>query len=603
MRKRSPAMRFLAYAGRHRWNFVAGGLLLLATNGFQTAIPWFIKDGIEAVRAGAPTGVLLTAVQCLLGAAALQALTRVFSRTVIYQAGRDIEAELRDDLFAHLTRLSPSFYDRRRTGDILSRATNDTSDIRMFLGVGFLQLCNTFFTYAVTVGTMLAMNPRLTLYALIPYPILVVVFNRLSKGMHDRSLAMQSELGALSSQLQESLSGILLMKAYGREQAEAGAFERANARYREAALSLERLEGFAFPLVGALAGLATATLLGLGGREVSQGHITLGEFVAFNSYLGMLLWPTIGLGWILNVLQRGLAAMGRLEELFHHVPSIGDAPDCLEVRELEGDLELRNLCFSYAAPQGGPPRQVLDGITARIPRGSTCAIVGSTGAGKTTLIHLLARLYEVGDGQLFIDGHDVTRIPLAVLRRSIAFVPQDNHLFSVSIGENLAYGLPEMDWDRVRWASSMACLDGDLGAFPQGLDTLVGERGVTLSGGQRQRVCIGRALIREAPIVIIDDALSSVDTATEEQILTGLRRSVHGRTAILIAHRISTIKWVDLILVLDQGRLVEQGTHGQLVARGGLYARMAARQALTESLERELTGAPSSNLEPLASSL
>lgn len=594
MRKRSPALRFLAYAGRHRWKFAAGGLLLLATNGFQTAIPWFIKDGIEAVRSGAPTAVLLRSVELLLAAAVLQALTRVFSRTVIYQAGRDIEAELRGDLFAHLTKLSPSFYDRWRTGDILSRATNDTSDIRMFLGVGFLQLCNTFFTYVVTVGAMLVLNPSLTLYALIPYPILVVVFNRLSKGMHDRSLAMQTELGALSAQLQESLSGILLMKAYGREQAEARAFERANARYRDAALSLERLEGFTFPLVGALAGLATATLLGLGGREVSLGHVTLGEFVAFNGYLGMLLWPTIGLGWILNVLQRGLAAMGRLEELFHHVPSVSDAPDCLEVRELEGDIELRGLSFAYPAPQGGQPRQVLQDITARIPRGSTCAIVGSTGAGKTTLIHLLARLYEVGDGQVFIDGHDVTRIPLEVLRRSIAFVPQDNHLFSISIGENLAYGLPEMDWDKVRKASSMARLDDDLGAFPQGLDTLVGERGVTLSGGQRQRVCIGRALIREAPIAIIDDALSSVDTATEEQILTGLRRSVKGRTAILIAHRISTIKWVDLILVLDQGRLVEQGSHRQLVARGGFYARMASRQALTESLERELIGAPAS---------
>lgn len=590
-RRRAATARFVAYARAHAWSFVAGAGLLLATNGLQTAIPWFLKDAIEAVRTHASRDALATAVGLLVAASLVQAVVRTLSRTVIYRAGREIEARLRGDLFAHLSRLSPSFYDRWRTGDIMSRATNDTSDVRMFLGAGFLQVVNTFFTYGTTVGMMLWLNPRLTLYAMVPYPVLLYVFNRLSKRMHDQSVAAQTELASLSSQIQESLSGVLLVKAYGREAHEAGAFERANRRYMEASLALGLTEGIAFPVVGAVGGMGTAILLALGGREVISGWITLGEFVAFNSYLGMLLWPTIGLGWILNVLERGLAAMGRLEELFEQEPAIVDSMEPLEVSSLSGELELRGLTFAYRPVAGASPRTVLDGISARLPKGSVCAVVGGTGSGKSTLVHLLARLYEVGEGQIFIDGHDVTRIPLATLRRSIAFVPQDNVLFGVSLGENIAYGLAEMDWERVRWAASVSRLEKDMAEFPQGFDTVVGERGVMLSGGQRQRTCIARALTREAPIVVIDDALSSVDTGTEEEILAGLKRWLAGRTALVISHRISTVKWADVIWVLDGGKLVEQGSHRQLIARGGLYARMAERQALSEALEGELEAA------------
>ncbi len=583
--RRKSLQRLLGYARKHTRAFLLGGLLLLITNGLQTAFPWYLKEAIEAVRTQASESQLLRIVLTLLAVALLQGVARIFSRTIVYQAGRSIESELRDDVFAHLSRLSPSFYDQWRTGEILSRATNDTSDVRMFLGAGFLQIWNTVFVYITTVGMMLIINPSLTLYALVPFPVLAVFFNRMSRRMHQHYLTVQQELGSLSTNLQESLSGIFHLKAYNREAREAEVFAEGNRRYTEANLSLEKMAGVIFPTVGAVAGLGTVVLLYLGGQDVVAGRITLGEFVAFNAYLGLLLWPTIGLGWILNVLERGLAAMGRLDELLDQVPSITDPPEVIDVLNLAADLELRDLTFQYEGADGNPGPEVLKGISANIPAGATCAIVGGTGSGKTTLVHLMARLYEVGEGQIFIGGHDVTRLSLSQLRRAFAFVPQDNYLFSISLGENLAYGLPEMDWDRVKWASAVSRLEKDIPDLPQGFDTIVGERGVMLSGGQRQRACIARALTRDAQIVVIDDALSAVDTATEEEILSGLKKFMHGKTSILISHRVSTVKWADQILVLEEGRLVEQGTHRQLIARGGIYAGMAARQALSDQID------------------
>lgn len=590
MAKRAQGIgRILGYAREYRSAYVVGGIALLATNVFQLGVPWYLKQAIEAVRASAPMSTVSWAAASMAVAATLQAVSRIASRSIVYWAGRNVESRLRDDVTRHLMSLPPSFYDNHRTGDILSRAINDTSDIRMFVGAGFLQVCNTVIVYATTLSMMVYIDASLTLSLLAPYPFLFLAFNRFSRRTHDLYVQCQESLASMSTHLTEGLSRIMLIKAFDTQTLETEEFSRINGRNRDANLRLERVRGLFFPLVGGAMGVAQIVLLWIGGRRVIAGDLTLGEFVALNSYLAILVWPTIGFGWILNVLERGRAAVGRLDFLFAIESDVADGPDVVPLSEVKGDISVRGLTFAYANPEAPEEarRPVLEDIDLTLPAGSTLAIVGPTASGKTTLVHLLARLYPVPEGTVFLDGRDVNQIPSEQLRRALAYVPQDNALFSISIAENVAYGVPDVSMDAVRRAAKKAHLDSDVARFPQGYDTQVGERGVTLSGGQKQRVCIARALLREPAVIVLDDSLSSVDTETEERILRELRQFMEGRTCIFISHRISTVRWADRIVVLDEGRIVEQGTHGQLLGRGGIYAQMAAQQALSDALEGE----------------
>ena len=553
--------------------------------------------------------------------AIFQGVARTFSRFVIFNVGRDVEYDLRNDLFRHLERLPWQFYQARSTGDLMSRLVNDISAVRMLLGPGVLNLLNTPVYYLYGVSIMVSIDPLLTFAALLPYPIMLLVVKRYSRRLMEGTLRVQEGLAEMSSLIQENVSGIHVVKAYVREEHEIGRFRDMNARFRDVSLELGRARGMIAPVIRSVSALGILVVLWLGGRQVARGQLTIGDVVAFIGYLHLLAWPTMALGWMLSIVQRGRAAMQRLEEIFAIDPSIADpagvpAPDwamsaierdaangnghapraarCtrratapVRRRSIQaGDIELRGVGFAYP----GSREPVLADIDVHIPAGATVAIVGRAGAGKTTLLHLLPRLFDPTTGSVRIDGRDVREYPLAALRRAIAFVPQDPFLFSTSIRANIAFAAPELGLHEdgqglVTSAAEWAAVAGDIATFPRGYETMVGERGITLSGGQKQRVTLARALLADAPIMILDDALSSVDTQTEEHILHALEQRRRDRTCILVAHRLSTVQDADLILVLDHGRIVERGDHAQLLALGGLYADLFQRQRLSDELE------------------
>jgi len=575
---------------------VLGCLCLVGTNAFSLAIPWLLKQAIDALRQLAPAAALAPTVAhaivvrdaiAIIVFAVLQALIRTWSRIFIFDAARNIEYGLRRDLFAHLTRLDPAFYRRHPTGDVMSRMTNDLTAVRALYGPGLLNLFNTALLYATALWLLLQLSPRLTLLALLPYPLLLVVARLASRRIHRASRLIQDQLGTMSTAIQEDLAGIAVIKHYALEASREKAFRGVNDEYLNRSLALVRVRGALMPLFAVLGGVGTLIVLWAGGREVIAGRMTVGSLVAFNGYLVLLSWPTFALGWIIGIWQRGVAGWARVRELLDTTPAIADARDN-DVPAAAGapkpSVDVRDLVI---AADG---RRLLDGVSFALPAGATLAIVGRTGSGKTTLVDAVLRMQEVAPGAVSVGGRDVTRMPLGELRGMIGYAPQDAFLFSATVAENIAFGIRgDVDAavldERVRRAAEAAGLAPDVAVLPDGYGTLVGERGITLSGGQRQRVALARALAADPQILILDDSLSSVDAETERAILTRLRPILAGRTSILISHRVAAVKDADQILVLDGGRIAESGTHAALLASGGVYASLYREQLAQEAVE------------------
>ena len=565
-----------------------GCVCLVGTNALSFAIPWLLKQAIDAMHGLAPAvahGTVVRNAILIIVFAVLQALIRTGSRIFIFDAARNIEYTLRGDLFAQLTRLDPAFYRRHPTGDVMSRLTNDLTAVRALYGPGLLNLLNTVLAYATALALLLRLSPRLTLLALIPYPLLLGAARLASRHIHRASRAIQDQLGIMSTAIQEDLAGIAVIKHYTLEDGRQAAFRAVNDEYLHRALTLVRMRGLLMPLFAMLGGIGTLIVLWAGGREVIAGRMTIGSLVAFNGYLVLLSWPTFALGWIIGIWQRGVAGWARVRELLVAEPAIADARVGAVVpgAPVTPSVEVRDLSI---AADG---RALLQGVSFVLPAGATLAIVGRTGSGKTTLVDSVLRMQDVAPGAVRVGGRDVTQIPLAELRGLIGYAPQDAFLFSATVADNIGFGIREpleaaARDDRVRRAAEAAGLAPDIAVLPDGYATLVGERGITLSGGQRQRVALARALAADPQILILDDSLSSVDAETERAILTRLRPILAGRTSILISHRVAAVKDADQILVLDGGRVAESGTHAALLASGGVYASLYREQLAQEAV-------------------
>jgi len=574
--------RLLPYVRRHRARIAGGLLCLVLTTALSVASPWVLRYAVDDLTLRVTREKLWLYSGLIVGLVLLEGVFRYYMRMVLISVSREIEYELRGDLFAHLTRLSARYYQSHRVGDIMSRATNDMSAVRNVLGPGIMYTANTVATFVGTVALMLRISPRLLGLALVPLALVSILVRYFGQRIHDRFESVQAQLAEMNVIVQESLSGARVVRAYAQEPHEVARFEAANQEYVRRNRGLIHMFGALYPGIQLLMGTGAVLVLWLGGRMAVAGRITLGEFVAFGAYLAMLHWPMIALGWVVNIFERGEASMGRIAEMLDAPPEIrDDQPE--PVARLQGEVEFRSLTFAY----DGVP--VLRDIDLKVPAGATVAVVGPTGSGKSTLVSLIPRLYEAPPGTVYVDGHDVRRIPLATLRGAVGFVPQETFLFSDTVRENVAFGLSpdgqEVE-ERVAWAAGVAQLAPDVADFPQGYDTFVGERGITLSGGQKQRTALARALAVLPRILVLDDALSAVDTYTEEGILKGLKQVRSGRTTFLVSHRVSTVKDADLIVVLRDGRIVERGTHDELVSRGGFYADLHRRQLLEEEVER-----------------
>ncbi|HWI40855.1 MAG TPA: ABC transporter ATP-binding protein, partial [Verrucomicrobiae bacterium] len=544
---------------------MCGAVLLVLTNGASLAIPWLTKLAVDDFKlpGGHPPsfyGMLIIA------AAVVYGVIRIFSRTVMLHAGREIEFRIREQLYATIVTLDLPYFTAGRTGDILSRFSNDLTNVRMLLGFGAMNVVNTVVLYLAALGLMLGINPLLTLWAVLPYPLMIAMVKRVSRRMFRQSQIVQEELAAMTSRIEENVTAQEVIRGYCREEAEAEAFGEANLRYRRQNLRLARIRASIIPIMGCAGGAGTLVVLFMGGRMVISGAITLGDFVAFNGYLVMLIWPTVMVGWILNLLQRGAASMSRLNEVLHARPVIADPANPAPTQEIRGGIAFRSLSFGYGE------KQVLRDLTLTLPPGSRTGIVGEVSSGKSTLARLLARLYPVPDGMLFIDGTDINRLPLRLLREAIGFVPQEGFLFSRSVRDNIAVGMEGASDGEIRRAARLAMLEQDVERFPEGYDTLVGERGITLSGGQRQRVALARALLKNPAILVLDDPLSAVDARTGEKIVQNLAEYCRERTVVMVSHRLAPLRDFDRIVYLEGGEVLEQGTHHELVAMGGKYA-------------------------------
>lgn len=585
--------RVREYFGRYKTHFLGGIFALIVTQAFALSVPQLLKRATDALVADDLSAARDFGI-ALLVVALLAAGARITSRLLIFYAGREVEYDVRNDLFHDLSRQQPSFFYGMPSGQVMSRAINDLTQVRLLLGPGILNLTNTTIVYLVVVPLLFIADAELAFLCLLPLPLLGLGGRAIGRRMYEDSKEAQERLGQLSSKVQENLGGVATVRAYRREAQEEAAFSRLNDRFVEVNMRLARMRGLMFPLMGLIGAIGVVLLLWIGGERMIAGRMTVGQFVEFNAYLGALTWPTIALGWMISLWQRGLASMARINDIFGTRPTIQDGP--LEPRPLEGKIELKDLTFRYRPEL--PP--ALDGVTATFEPGETVVIVGRTGSGKSTLLKAIARLLEVPRGTIFFDGADVLELPVDQVRGGISYAPQEAFLFSRTIFENVAFGKPHATDAEVEAAVRSAGLASDIGGFREGLETVVGERGVTLSGGQRQRTALARALIVNPKILLLDDTLSAVDTDTENRILGELAGRSREETTILVTHRLACAALADRILVMENGRIAEQGTEQELLERNGIYAQMHQRQRLREAIEAQAHVLPPANDEPPA---
>ncbi len=601
----TPVRRLFPYIRRYRRQYVLGFASLVLCSTLFAVSPRVLQYAVDDLATGVTRSKLAFYAALLLLIAGLAGYFRYQMRRIIISASRGFEYDLRNDFFAHLERLPMSFFHENRTGDLMSRATNDLSSVRMMVGPAVMYLANTLITAVVSLFLMFSLDVRLTLIVLLPLPIVSITVRMFGTAIHKTFEEVQEKLSDMSAVVQESLTGVRVVRAYRQEQAEIARFRDSNLDYLRHNRRLSRLQGAFFPTMSLFLGISAMLALWLGSKDVMDGRITVGELVAFNAYLAQLAWPMIAFGWVTNLLERGMASWKRMLVVMDTVPAIRDEDDdeglglrdlglgqsrgsrvgraglVLQDPPLTGAIEFRNLTFRYG------DSAVLSDVSFSVKAGETLAIVGATGAGKSTLVNMLPRLANPPRGTVFIDGRDVRDIPLAELRSAIGFVPQEPFLFSDTLADNVAFGAPglkDQHFERIEAAAAVAQLDKDVREFPRGYDTIVGERGITLSGGQKQRAAIARAVVIDPRILILDDALSAVDTYTEDEILSRLRDVMKARTAIIISHRISTVREADQIVVLSEGRLVEKGRHEELIRLGGVYAELHKKQLLEEEL-------------------
>ena len=605
----SALRRLVPYYKPYPRLLVGGLALVVVSSALGAIVPWLLRAGIDDLRSGVdPRRVWLIA-GGIVAVALVGGAIRYWMREMLNGLSRYIEYDLRQALFVHLTTLDGSYFARMRTGDLMARMTNDLSAVRMAAGPAIMYLTNTIFGGAFALVFMLRIDVRLTLLALLPMVLLPIVTIRLGGAIHKRFEAVQEEFSTLTTLAQENFAGVRVVRAYRQERAEIARFGALNERYLEKNMRLARLYGAMNPLFGLLAGLSVVVVLGLGGSLAVRGAISVGSFVAFGFYLGILTWPLIALGWVINLFQRGAASMTRLLDVLDAVPEIRSPanPAQLPPATTGRTLEFRDVGFHFPTPEGAEPRWVLRHVSFTVPAGDTLAVVGATGSGKSALIDLIPRLADPQEGEILLDGVPLRSLPLDVLRAEIGYVPQESFLFSDTIASNLAYGdarhtlvdygnaderapeesreIGDREAEPYRWSATVAQLDETVAAFPHGYGTMLGERGINLSGGQKQRLALARALARRPRLVLLDDALSAVDTHTEAEILRGLRGALAGRTAVIASHRVSAVRDASQVIVLDRGEVVERGTHASLISAGGRYTALLQRQQLEEAIE------------------
>jgi ATP-binding cassette subfamily B multidrug efflux pump len=604
------------YLWRYRRGLALGMGSLVVKDIVGAALPLVIRSGVDSLTGGFRLALVFQFAALLVALSLIKGIFQYWMRVILIGISRDVEFDLRNDLFSHLIKLSSDFYAKYRTGDIMARSTNDLNAVRMMLGPGIMYWTETMFTAILSIGVMLSVNWRLTLICLIPAPLVSLVVILFGRRIHDRFEVIQKMFSDISSRVQENLSGVRVIRAYAQEDAETRKFELLNRDYVEQNIGLAKLSALFMPLLQALVGVGFLIVLLFGGYQLLQHRISLGSFLMFNTYMGMLVWPMIALGWVVNLMQRGTASWERIMELMREKPAIDKrlpdgqgsvmafraaivgnrlppwaalSADKLRLDEfpsprerlepIRGELQFVNVEMKYAAGAA------LKNVNLEIPAGETVAIVGHTGSGKSTLVSLIPRLIDPTHGEVLLDGVNLCDLDPEWLRRQIGFIPQETFLFSATLAENIAWGVNSATGAEIDRAAELAGLAPDIAGFPAGYQTMIGERGLTLSGGQKQRVAIARAILRDPRILVLDDALSSVDTLTEERILNGLAEVMRGRTTILISHRVSTVRAARRIFVLEHGEIVEQGTHAELVANGGYYADLYQKQLLEEELE------------------
>jgi ATP-binding cassette subfamily B protein len=587
------------YLKKYWRGLVIGFLTVLCNNGIWILFPLVIRRAIDDLNAGVTREKLLTYSLLLVAVAVGKGIFQFLTRWVVIGISRDIEFDLRNDLFRHLESLSYGYYQRTRTGDVMARATNDLNAVRMLLGPAIMYSANTLIFTAGALVFMVGLSPKLTMWAFLPLPVVSIVVQYFGRRIHERFERIQAMFSDISARAQENFSGARLIRAYAQEEAEIRSFEMENKEYIARSLKLVRLMGMLWPTLETMLGFAVVLVLWLGGREVLFGRMTVGSFVAFNTYMVQLTWPIISLGWVISIFQRGTASMGRINQILTEPVEIKDdasLPRLAADMPIRGEIEFRNLTFAYppepspngangGASQAAKGVPVLKNINLKIPAGSSLAIVGPTGCGKSTLVSLIPRIYDAEPGTVLIDGRPIREFPLEHLRRNIGFVPQETFLFSATIRENIAFGTDSASEEEIQRAAEIARIATDIEVFPEKYSTTVGERGLTLSGGQKQRTAIARAVIRNPRILVLDDALASVDTQTEDHILNHLREVMQGRTTIFISHRVSTVRNADRIAVLADGEIAEYGTHDELLSLNGIYTDLHNKQLLEEELE------------------